>query len=142
MGGCVKKLKKKLAKRGWLAKISAMTTTTIPYTLPSGRTAIITVEPSNFLGRTIAEVSATVEGVGSPILGGRSTPAGLPAWAVCAIGKLPLTAEINALVDAAVDAIESAAAAANAAVDAKMAALDALSASSAAMARRMAYGDR
>lgn len=113
-------------------------TTTINYTLPSGRKAIITINAVNIRGAIHAETTAMIEGVGSPILGGRSKPSGLPAWAVSAIGKLPLTAEIDAQVQSAIDAINAAHADHNAAASAHIAELDAVSAHSAMIARRMA----
>jgi hypothetical protein len=117
-------------------------TTTINYTLPSGKTAVITVAPTNrWDGTMAADIIATVQGIGTPILCGRTVPAGLPAWAVSAIGKLPLTAEIDAAVTAAVDAIDATHVEHNAAAKAHLAELDAVSISSARIARAMACGE-
>jgi hypothetical protein len=117
-------------------------TTTLNYTLPSGKTAVITVAPTKrWDGTMAAEIIATVEGIGTPILCGRTVPAGLPAWAVSAIGKLPLTAEIDAAVTAAVNAIDAAYAGHNAAAKAHVAELESVSASSARLARAMACGE-
>lgn len=134
-----KKLNKKLAKRDWLTRIGAMTTTTINYTLPSGRTAIISITPTNFRGQIHAATTAMVDGVGSPILGGRTKPAGMPSWAVSCIGKLPLTAEIDAQVAAAESCINAAHSEHNAAAAAHVAELDAVTANSEMIAQRMAY---
>lgn len=115
-------------------------TTTFTYKLPSGRSAVITVAPEkNWDGTITAAVTATVEGVGSTILGGRTKPAGIPAWAVSCIGKLPLTAEIDAQVSAAEAAINAAHAEHNAAAAAHVVELAAVSASSAMIERKMAY---
>jgi RES domain-containing protein len=116
-----------------------MKATTINYTLPSGRTAIIRITPTNFRGQIHAATTATVDGVGTPILGGRTKPAGMPVWAVSCIGKLPLTAEIDAQVAAAEAAINTAHTKHNAVAAAHVAELDAISANSAMIARRMAY---
>ena len=113
--------------------------TTINYTLPSGKKSVITIEPKkNWDGTISADVSATVDGIGGMPQMRLATPAGLPAWAVSAIGKLPLTAEIDAQVRAAVDAIDAAHADHNTAAMAHIAELDAVSANSAMIARRMA----
>ena len=115
-------------------------TTTIAYKLPSGRSAVITVAPEkNWDGTITAATTATVEGVGRPILGGRTKPAGMPAWAVSCIGKLPLNAEIDAQVSAAEAAINAAHSEHNATAVAHVAELAAVSASSAMMERKMAY---
>jgi hypothetical protein len=113
-------------------------TTTINYTLPSGKTAIITVAPTkNHDGTISADVTAMVDGVGTPQMWLR-TPAGLPTWAVSAIGKLPLTANVDAQVRAAMASINAANADHNMAAAAHIAELDAVSANSAMIARRMA----
>jgi hypothetical protein len=114
-------------------------TTTLPYSLPSGRKAVITVEAANLRGTVYATTSAMVEGVGRPILGGRTKPAGMPAWAVSCIGKLPLTPEMDAAVAAAEAEINAAYAASNAAIAEKMAALDKLTDSSRRLERAMAH---
>lgn len=115
-------------------------TTTLAYKLPSGRSAVITVAPEkNWDGTVSAVVTATVEGVGTPILGGRTKPAGMPTWAVSCIGKLPLTAEVDAQVSAAEAAINAAHADHNAAATAHVAELSAVSANSAMIERKMAY---
>jgi len=112
---------------------------TINYTLPSGRTATIIIEPIKFWDGTVyAEVSAAVDGVGSPIIGGRTVPAGLPAWAVSAIGKLPLTADADAQVAAAVAAIDAQYATHNALAAAHIAELESISDSTRRITRRMA----
>jgi hypothetical protein len=113
-------------------------TTTINYTLPSGRKAVITIESATCRGKVYATTSAMIDGVGTPILGGRTKPAGMPAWAVSCIGKLPLTAEVDAEVAAAELAINTAHAEANAALAAHVAELDAVSANSRMIERRMA----
>ena len=114
-------------------------TTTINSTLPSGKTSVITVEPKkNWDGTISAGVSATVAGIGGMPQMHLATPAGLPAWAVSAIGKLPLTADIAAQVRAAMATINNAHADHNAAAAAHIAELDAVSANSAMIARRMA----
>ena len=115
-----------------------MKATTINYTLPSGRTATISITPTNFRGQIHAATTATVDGVGTPILGGRIKSAGMPAWAVSCIGKLPLTAEVDAQVAAAEAAINAATNEHNAAAAAHVAELDAVSANSVMIARRMA----
>jgi hypothetical protein len=113
-------------------------TTTINYTLPSGKAAIITVAPAkNWDGTISADVSAMVDGIGTPQSWLRS-PAGLPAWAVSAIGKLPLTAAADAQVRAAMATINNAHADHNSAAAAHIAELNAVSANSAKIARRMA----
>jgi hypothetical protein len=114
-------------------------TTNINYTLPSGKKAVITVAPSkSWDGSYYASTSATVEG-GNWQSGGRIKPAGLPAWAVSSIGKLPLTAEVDAQVQAAEESINAAYADHNAAAAAHIAELEAVSAHSRMIARRMAY---
>jgi len=113
--------------------------TTINYTLPSGKTAIITVQATKFRGQIYAATSATVEGVGSPILGGRRKPIGLPDWAVSSIGKLPLTAEVDAQVQVAEEAINAAYADHNAAFAVHINELDKTSEHSAMIANRMAH---
>lgn len=121
------------------ARVGRMTTT-IAYKLPSGRPAVITVAAEkNWDGTITAATTATVEGVGRTILGGRIKPAGMPAWAVSCIGKLPLTAEVDAQVSAAEAAINAAHFEHNAAAAAHFAELEAISASSAMMERKMAY---
>jgi hypothetical protein len=114
---------------------------TINYTLPSGRFAIISITPTNFRGQIHAATTATVHGVGTPILGGRTKPNGMPSWAVSCIGKLPLTAEIDAQVAAAEAAINTAHTEHNAAAAAHISELDAVSTSSARIARAMACGE-
>ena len=117
-------------------------TTTINYTLPSGKTAIITVAPTKrWDGTMAAEIIATVQGIGTPILCGRTVPAGLPVWAVSAIGRLPLTAEIDTAIIAAEAAIDAAYAVHNAAAKTHVAELEAISAGSARLARAMACGE-
>lgn len=114
-------------------------TTTINYTLPSGKKSVITIEPKkNWDGTISADVSATVDNIGGMPQMRLATPAGLPAWAVSAIGKLPLTADVDAQVRAAMAAISNAHASHNAAAAAHIAELDAVSANSAMIARRMA----
>ena len=113
--------------------------TTINYTLPSGKKSVITIEPKKNWDSTIsADVSAAVDGIGGMPQMRLATPTGLPAWAVSAIGKLPLTAEIDAQVRAAMATINNAHADHNAAAVAHIAELDAVSANSAMIARRMA----
>jgi hypothetical protein len=110
----------------------------INYTLPSGKKAVITVTPEKRWDGTItAEVSAMVEGVGTPQIDWRK-PAGLPAWAVSAIGKLPLTADTDAAVQAACDEINAAHATHNQAAKAHIAALEAVTAHSKMIERAMA----
>jgi hypothetical protein len=117
-------------------------TTTLNYTLPSGKTAVITVAPTkNWDGTISADVSATVQGIGGMPQMHLSRPAGLPTWAVSAIGKLPLTAEMDAHVTAAVAVIKAAHTEHNAAAAAHIAELDAVSTSSARIARAMACGE-
>jgi hypothetical protein len=112
----------------------------IKYTLPSGKAAMISVTPTkNWDGTIGAKLVATVEGIGTPILGSRSKPAGLPAWAVSAIGKLPITRDADAAVSAAINAIESDAAEHNAAAVLHIAELASVSANSVHIARQMAY---
>jgi len=114
-------------------------TTTINYALPSGKASVITIEPAkNRSGVITAQVTATVEGIGGMPQMHLSRPAGLPSWAVSAIGKLPLTAAVDAQVAAAVAQIAADNAAHNAAAVAHIAELDAVSANSAMIARRMA----
>jgi hypothetical protein len=111
----------------------------IKYTLPSGKTAVITVaSKKNWNGTISALVTATVEGIGGMPQFDWRKPAGLPAWAVSAIGKLPLTAEVDAQIADAVAAIEAANINHNAAAIAHIVELDAVSAHSAMIARRMA----
>jgi len=117
-------------------------TTTLNYTLPSGKTSIITVAPKkNWDGTICAEVTATVQGIGGMPQMHLLRPAGLPAWAVSAIGKLPLSAEVDAQVTAAAAAINAAHTEHNAAAAAHIAELDAVSTSSARIARAMACGE-
>jgi hypothetical protein len=117
-------------------------TTTLNYTLPSGKTAVITVAPTkNWDGTISADVTATVQGIGGMPQMHLSRPAGLPAWAVSAIGKLPLTAEMDAKVTAAAAAINAAHTEHNAAAAAHFAELEAVSTSSARIARAMACGE-
>jgi hypothetical protein len=116
-------------------------TTTLPYTLPSGKSAIITVASKKIWdGGMIANVTAAVDGVAAEQLN-CCKPAGLPAWAVSAIGKLPLTAEAHAAVQAACDAINAAHAEHNAAARAHVAELEAVSASTRKIERAMACGE-
>lgn len=112
---------------------------TISYTLPSGKQAIITVEAKRFSGngKIYAEVRAEVEG-GTTQVGDPTRPAGLPAWAVSAIGRLPLTAEVDAQVTAAIAAIDAENAAHNKAAEAHLADLEAVTARSEMILARMA----
>jgi hypothetical protein len=111
----------------------------INYTLPSGKTAVITVEPKkNFDGTLRANVTARVQGVSGIPEMGLARPAGLPAWAVSAIGRLPLTADVDAQVRAAVAAVDAEYVSHNARAVAHLAELDAVSANSARITRRMA----
>ena len=112
---------------------------TINYTLPSGKTAVITVDAKkNFDGTLRANVTARVQGVSGIPEMGLARPAGLPDWAVSAIGRLPLTTEVDAQVRAAVAAVDVEYASHNARAVGHLAELDAVSANSARIARRMA----
>ncbi len=113
---------------------------TISYTLPSGKQAIITVEGVRFSGngKVYAEVRAEVEG-GTTQVGDPTRPANLPAWAVSAIGRLPLTAEVDAQVTAAIAAIDADCAEHNAAAEAHLATIEAVTARSEMIRKRMAY---
>lgn len=109
------------------------------YTLPSGRTAIITVAAEkSWDGTMYAGVSAAVQGVGGMPEMGLTRPAGLPTWAVSSIGRLPLTAQVDGWVREAVAAIESEYATHNARATAHVAELEAISDSTRRMERRMA----
>ena len=112
----------------------------INYTLPSGKTAVITDEPKkNFDGTISAKVTARVQGVSGIPEMGLARPAELPAWAVSAIGRLPLTTEMDAQVRAAVAAVDAEYASHNDCAIAHLAELATVSANSARVARRMAY---
>jgi hypothetical protein len=113
--------------------------TTINYTLPSGKASVITVKSKkNWDGTISADITATVEGIGGMPQMHLSRPAGLPAWAVSAVGKLPLTPEVDAQVRDAAATIEAAHTEHNAAAVAHIAELDAVSANSAMITRVMA----
>jgi hypothetical protein len=102
-------------------------TTTINYTLPSGRKAEITVKAVTLRGKVHAEVIATVDGM--RVFGGPNNPDGLPAWAASCIGRpseLPLTAEMDAAVVAAKTAIVAEYAEQNAAYDVELERLEAV----------------
>jgi hypothetical protein len=111
----------------------------INYTLPSGKTAVITVEPKKgFNGKIFADVTARVAGVqGIPEMG-LAQPFGLPTWAVSAIGRLPLTNDVDAAVRMACASVEAEYAEANDRASAHFAELDAISANTRQIARRMA----
>jgi len=112
----------------------------IPYTLPSGKTAVIAIAAKkNYDGTMSATVTARVQGINGLPESGLACPAGLPAWAVSAIGRLALTADVDAQVRAAIAAMDVEYASHNARAVAHLAELDAVSAHSAMIARRMAY---
>jgi len=115
-----------------------MTATTISMTLPSGKVAAITVTAEKgWDGGVIAVTSAVIDGTATTRGYGR--PAGLPAWAVSAIGKLPLTAEADAQVAAAVAAINAEYALQRAAAAAHMAELAEVTRGTRRIERAMAY---
>jgi len=106
-------------------------------TLPSGMTAEITVTAEKgWDGGVIAVTSAVINGTTTR---GYGRPAGLPAWAVSAIGKLPLTAEADAQVAAAVAAINAEYASQRAAAAAHMAELAEVTRGTRRIERAMAY---
>jgi hypothetical protein len=111
----------------------------ITYTLPSGKTAVIEISAEkNFDGTMSAVVTARVQNVGGLPETGLARPAGLPSWAVSAIGRLPLTAQVDGWVRDAVSAVEAEFAIHNARAVAHLAELDAISDSTRRVARRMA----
>jgi len=116
--------------------------TTIPYTLPSGKSVAVTVAPSkNWDGTVSASITAAVAGVGGMPENGLRVPAGLPGWAVSAIGRVPLTAEVDAQVRAAKAAIDAAHTAHNAAAKQHLAELEAVTEGSKRLERAMACGE-
>jgi hypothetical protein len=111
----------------------------IPYTLPSGKTAVIEIAASkNFDGTMSATVTARVQGVNGLPESTLSRPAVLPAWAVSAIGRLPLTAEVDTMVRAAVAKIDDEYVYHNARAVAHVAELESISDNTRRIERRMA----
>lgn len=107
----------------------------INYTLPSGKAVVITIAQTNWRNSSIgAQVTAMVAGCCATQYG-LDTPAGLPAWAVSAVGRVPLDAATDAAVRAAVEAIK---ATDSSAAQAHVAALDAIDADTKRIERAMA----